>query len=151
MFAVMSMAMSPKDYYFIHYEDGKTLTQLEENANCIIVTHEPWLMTCLTCELFNTNNYFLANYDTALTDEYKSDKINSGDPLYLILDETHMDGNDRKLQILGAAVEDTRQYTKEYKSSDYIEHFKNVDIATKMEYAGTDAIFGRELKIYRLN
>lgn len=151
VFAVMSMAMSPKDYYFRHDEDGKTFDQLEENANCIIVMEEQWVLTCLTCELFNTNNYFLTDYDSAFKVDYNSDKIKTDDPLYLLLDDAYMDDNFRKFNILGAEVYDDRKYTIEYKSSDYLEYFKNLDISTKLEYVGMDAVFGREFKIYRLN
>ena len=151
VFSVLSMCMAPKDYYFHHKEEGTTLKDIEADSNCIIVTNEPWLLTCFTCEIFDAGNYFLADYESALKDEYNSDKINTDAPLYLILDVSSMDGNNKILSILGVNVIDDRNYTKEYYSDDYMNYFKNIDIATKADYVGVDEIFGRPFKIYRLN
>ena len=61
-----------------------------------------------------------------------------------------MDGN-KDLWMLGNKVNDERENIKEYKSEDYIEYFEKLDISTKTEYVGTDSVFGRIVKIYRLN
>ena len=61
-----------------------------------------------------------------------------------------MDGN-KDLWMLGNKVNDERKNIKEYKSEDYIEYFEKLDISTKTEYVGTDSVFGRMVKIYRLN
>ena len=61
-----------------------------------------------------------------------------------------MDGN-KDLWMLGNKVNDERENIKEYKSEDYIEYFEKLDISTKTEYVGTDSVFGRMVKIYRLN
>ena len=61
-----------------------------------------------------------------------------------------MDGN-KDLWMLGNKVNDERKNKKEYKSEDYIEYFEKLDISTKTEYVGTDSVFGRMVKIYRLN
>ena len=53
--------------------------------------------------------------------------------------------------MLGNKVNDERNNIKEYKSEDYIEYFEKLDISTKTEYVGTDSVFGRMVKIYRLN
>ena len=151
VFFGLSIALASDAYYFRHKEEGVTLTGIEDNANCIIVTNETWTLTCYTCELYNTQHYYIADYETALKDDYNSDIINNSDPLYLILDVSLMDGNDRKMSLFGTTVIDERKYTKEYKSSDYEEFFSKIDIADKAEYVGCDDVFGRVVKIYRLN
>lgn len=150
LFVVLSNVLYSDAYYFKHYEEGKTLTMLEKNANCIIVSSDAWLSTCYTCELYNTQNYYLTGYNSALKDCYDSDVIDLSDPLYLILDISNMDGN-KDLWMLGNKVNDERENIKEYKSEDYIEYFEKLDISTKTEYVGTDSVFGRMVKIYRLN
>ena len=62
-----------------------------------------------------------------------------------------MDGNDRMINLFGTTVFDDRKYTKDYKSSDYEGFFSNIDGADKAEYVGCDSVFGRDVKIYRLN
>lgn len=146
-FIILSNVLASKDYYFRHFEEGTTLTKIEDNANCIIVTSQAWLITCYTCELFNTQNYYVADYESSLTDCYESDKINANDPLYLILDISNMDGNGR---IIGDNIMDQRD-CKEYSSEEYLKYFEELDISSKVEYVGTDAVFGRAVKIYRLN
>lgn len=148
--AGLSMILGNKSYYFRHYENGQTLDMLESNANCIVVLEDTWVMTALTCELYNTQNYFLTSYVGAMKADYNGVTASS-DPLYLILDVSDMDGNGRLLDILGATVVDDREYTREFFSSDYEEFFKGLDISTKCEHTGTDAAFGRQLEIYRLN
>lgn len=61
-----------------------------------------------------------------------------------------MDGNG-DLWMLGNKVNDERKNIKEYKSEDYIEYFEKLDISTNTEYVGADSVFGRMVKIYRLN
>lgn len=151
VFIVLSIALASDAYYFKHQEEGVTLTKIENNANCIIVTNEPWTLTCYTCELYNTQHYYLADYESALKDNYNSDSVNKNDPLYLILDVSMMDGNDRMINLFGTTVFDDRKYTKDYKSSDYEEFFSGIDGADKAEYVGCDSVFGRDVKIYRLN
>lgn len=150
VFVVLSNALASKNYYFKHYEDGKTLTMLEDDSNCIIVSSGYWLLTCYTNELYNTQNYYIADYESALNDTYDSDIINSEDPLYLILDVSEMDKADN-INIMGQSVYIEKNQNKEYKSEDYLSYFESLDISDKVEYVGTDAVFGRTVKIYRLN
>ena len=133
-------------------EERKTLTQLENNANCIIVTEETWLMTCYTCEIYNTQNYYVTNYDKALQSDFKSDKINENDPLYLILDMTYLDGNSSIENIIGRDnVIDEREKEEKHTSSELIEYFKKLNITASVEKVGADAVFGRNVNIYKLN
>ena len=152
VFSVLSIILSRHPYFFKHYEEGKTLTQLENNANCIIVTEETWLMTCYTCEIYNTQNYYVTNYDKALQSDFKSDKINENDPLYLILDMTYLDGNSSIENIIGRDnVIDEREKGEKHTSSELIEYFKKLNITASVEKVGTDAVFGRNVNIYKLN
>lgn len=150
IFVILSNVLAPKDYYFKHYEDGKTLTMLESNANCIIVTSQMWLLTCYANELYNTQNYYVADYESALLDSYESENINNNDPLYLILDVSKMDGND-SLSIMGQVVTNENTDQKQYFSEEYLNYFKDISPSGKADYVGTDAVFGRIVKIYRLN
>lgn len=152
VFSVLSIILSSHPYFFKHYEEGKTLTQLENNANCIIVTEETWLMTCYTCEIYNTQNYYVTNYDKALQSDFKSDKINENDPLYLILDMTYLDGNSSIENIIGRDnVIDEREKEEKHTSSELIEYFKKLNITASVEKVGADAVFGRNVNIYKLN
>mgnify|MGYP006939717880 CR=1 FL=1 len=150
IFVILSNILAPKDYYFKHYEDGKTLTMLENNANCIIVTSQMWLFTCYANELYNTQNYYVSDYESTLLDTYESEYINNNDPLYLILDVSKMDGND-SLSFMGQVVINENLNQKQYFSEDYLDYFKDISPLRKVDYVGTDAVFGRMVKIYRLN
>ena len=149
-FIILSNLLAPKAYYFKHYADGKKLTELENNSNCIIITDEIWTLTCYTCELFDTQNYFATDYEGAFNDLYESEKINLNDPLYLILDVTEMDKKE-SMTYMGQSVIINNELMKKYKSDDYLSYFESLDISTKTEYVGTDSVFGRMVKIYRLN
>lgn len=152
VFSVLSIILSSHPYFFKHYEEGKTLTQLENNANCIIVTEETWLMTCYTCEIYNTQNYYVTNYDKALQSDFKSDKINENDPLYLILDMTYLDGNSSIGNIIGRDnVIDEREKEEKHTSSELVEYFEKLNITSSVEKVGTDVVFGRNVNIYKLN
>ena len=152
IFSMMSCILSPEAYYFKHEEEGVTLSQMENDANVIIVTNELWLLTCYTCELYNTNSFYVASYESALQDDFELDKINS--PIYVVLDVTYMDGNQNKMKIPGANVvelELTGQ-EKEYKSSDYINYIENNnETVSKIEMVGKDAVFGRNVNIYKIS
>ena len=150
VFIVLSACLSQKGFYFRHYEEGKTLTMLEDDANCIIVSSGYWLLTCYANELYNTQNYYIADYDSVLTDSFDSDSVNIKAPLYLILDVSEMDKGDNQY-VLGQKVDFEDKDKKEYKSQDYLSYFESLDITSKVEYVGTDAVFGRTVKIYSLN
>lgn len=152
VFSVLSIILSRHPYFFKHYEEGKTLTQLENNANCIIVTEETWLMTCYTCEIYNTQNYYVTNYDKALQSDFKSDKINENDPLYFILDMTYLDGNSSIGNLLGIdSVVDERNKEEEHTEKEFLEYFNKLEITNQIQKVGVDATFGRPVNIYRLN
>lgn len=151
VFAMLSYILSPQAYYFKHQEDGVTLTQLKEDANVIIVTNEEWLLTCYTCELYKTNSYYVANYESALTDDYNISNVNG--TVYLVIDVSGMDGNDEKVGVPGANIIDLKveKSGKQYKSEDYIAYFSKLDGVNTVDYIGSDAVFGRMVKIYKLN
>ena len=152
VFSVLSIILSSHPYFFKHYEEGKTLTQLENNANCIIVTEETWLMTCYTCEIYNTQNYYVTNYDKALQSDFKLDKINENDPLYLILDMTYLDGNSSIGNLLGVdSVIDERNKEEKHTEKEFMEYFEKLETTNTIQKVGVDAVFGRPVNIYRLN
>lgn len=152
VFSVLSIILSSHPYFFKHYEEGKTLTQLENNANCIIVTEETWLMTCYTCEIYNTQNYYVTNYDKALQSDFKSDKINENDPLYLILDMAYLDGNSSIGDLLEIdSVIDERNKEEEHTEKEFMEYFEKLETTNTIQKVGVDAVFGRPVNIYRLN
>lgn len=150
IFSLLSNILSPDAFYFIHTEEGTRLTDIGHDANVIIVTNSQWLITCYTCELYNTNSYYAADYESAMTDDYNLTQIDG--PVYLVLDVTRMDGNNDKVNVPGANAVDIKvvDKKKEYKSEDYIEYFKEQDGVSAVEYIGTDAVFGRPVKIYKI-
>ena len=61
-----------------------------------------------------------------------------------------MDGND-SLSFMGQVVINENLNQKQYFSEDYLDYFKDISPLRKVDYVGTDAVFGRMVKIYRLN
>lgn len=152
VFASLSVIMSPTAFFFKHDEMGKTLTQLENNSNCIVVLSETWLMTCITCEIYNTQNYFATSYTNAFNNNYNSDMIDKSQPLYLILDISRM-GDEHGLGMLleGVNVVSDKEKENSYDKEEYLEFFEHLEIANRCELVGTDEIFSRPIEIYRLN
>lgn len=150
VFSMLSNMLSSETYYFKHDEEGTILTDLGSDANVIIVNSSAWLLTCYPSELYNTYSYYATDYESALTDDYNLTQIEG--PVYLVLDVSKMDGNGDKIKALGINVVNNQSddNKKEYKSNDYIELFKKQDGVSSVEYIGTDAVFGRIVKIYKL-
>jgi hypothetical protein len=151
VFAVFSNLMSPKPYYYTHEETGVTLHDLEEDSNSIIVLSNYWLMTCLTCEMYDTGSYYLTDYDNALTQDCSSTEVDLSAPLYLIVDTSGMD-RDNAENFFGATIQwgdEIGEVT--INKQDYLDYYAGQGYSTKCELVGTDAIYGRPLEIYRLN
>ena len=51
-----------KAYFFEHEEEGVTFKDLGQDARCLIVFWNDWLITCFAPDLYNTDEYYATNY-----------------------------------------------------------------------------------------
>lgn len=65
---------------------------------------------------------------------------------------TYLDGNSSIENIIGRDnVIDEREKEEKHTSSELIEYFKKLNITASVEKVGADAVFGRNVNIYKLN
>ena len=136
-------------YYFRHEEEGKTLTQLEPDSCNVIVVNEDWLTVCFAPELYNTKEFYAANFETFKDDAVFKDADPSV-PHYLIVDQKFIleDGvtyEDKEKSFFYMAHKD-HIYTEE----DFLAFYKGLDEVEDIEYVGLDGFFGRTCKIYKV-
>ena len=128
-----------------------TIDAIESDSNCIVMLSSQFLLTCLTDKLSDTEHFYAATYHSALTDDYDADFDLNSKPLYLLLDVTTFENNGVSL---GGIQAPQIQFEADslYDKDEYIDFFKNLDIASNFELVGIDYnMYGRKVEIYRLN
>ena len=151
LFIVLSNLLAPHCYRMNYPHFGMAISDIESDANCIVMLSYHFLLTCLTDKLSNTEHFYAATYDTALSDDYSADFDLNNKPLYLLLDVTTFENGGLSL---GGISMSNIKYDMEsiYDKDEYIDFFKNLDIASNFELVGTDYnMYGRIVEIYRLN
>lgn len=154
IFSSLSIFLAEKPYYFEHEETGIKLTDIERDANCIVMLTSDWLLTCMTNEIGHTGQYFLTTYDEAFNTDYKLETLDESKPLYLLMDTSMMNYNpDHKVMFsfVEISFEEGTEIKIKYKKDEYLDFYKKLNGVTKMELVGTDEAFGRYIEVYRLN
>lgn len=151
-FAISSIILAEHIYYFNYPKEGVTLDSLGSDSNCIITIGDPWLLTCLTYNVGQTNQFFVTNYSYAKYIDYQIENIDLNEPLYLLMDTSVFDSS---LSLGGINLGDVtiqNDYSTALDKDEYIEFYKNLNFVTNFELVGTDySMFGRKIEIYRLN
>lgn len=138
-------------FFFKHAEEGVTFTKIEPSANTVIVMSEKWLLVCFPPDLYNIGRYYATKHDDYNKDETIFNDIDKTVPCYILADQryilpegtTYEDMEDDLLY----HVEKDLYYTEE----DFLAFYRNLEEVESVEYAGKDAAFGREYKIYRIH
>lgn len=151
LFIVLSNLLAPHCYRMNYPHAEMTIDAIESDSNCIVMLSSQFLLTCLTDKLSDTEHFYAATYHSALTDDYDADFDLNSKPLYLLLDVTTFENNDVSL---GGIQAPQIQFEADslYDKDEYIDFFKNLDIASNFELVGIDYnMYGRKVEIYRLN
>lgn len=151
LFIVLSNLLAPHCYRMNYPHAEMTIDAIESDSNCIVMLSSQFLLTCLTDKLSDTEHFYAATYHSALTDDYDADFDLNSKPLYLLLDVTTFENNGVSL---GGIQAPQIQFEADslYDKDEYIDFFKNLDIASNFELVGIDYnMYGRKVEIYRLN
>ncbi len=142
VFALWSNIVSNHVYYFDYPEEGVTFDDLEENANEILLLSAKWQMNSFMIELWDTGNYYLTDFRSFMNEEYNFEgKDNS--PLYLLVDQNFVLEDNENLP----EWKEDSIMKHEYEILDFFESKDGVDT---IKYVGTDWIFEKEIKIYKI-
>lgn len=151
LFIVLSNLLAPHCYRMNYPHAEMTIDAIESDSNCIVMLSSQFLLTCLTDKLSDTEHFYAATYHSALTDDYDADFDLNSKPLYLLLDVTTFENNGVSL---GGIQAPQIQFEADslYDKDEYIDFFKNLDIASNFELVGIDYnMYGRKVEIYSLN
>ena len=139
-----SNARNNKMYYFDYPSSGTTFDDIEQNADVIMLLSALWQLNSFTCEIGDTNQYFVTTFKTFEEENY--DLLSHSDnPLYLFVDQNYIYENDYVKSDLDDELNPLGKY--EYEVVDY---FNNLEGVSSVEYVGTDNIFAKTIKIYRI-
>ena len=138
-----------------HKTYGTNLDSIEKDANCILLFNEIWLMTCVTNELYDTNSFYATRYKDYKQDNY-NENIDTGKPLYLILDVEKVYNRETAEEIYGNVDFDNTSpsdclLVNFDQKSEILNYYRNLSISSKLTFVGTDVLFNRMIEIYRLN
>lgn len=148
--------MTSRAYFFEHHEEGTTLADLGEDANCICLLRYAWLVTCLTSEIYETDRFYIT---TPLSYQY-SDYEKEGElkePLYLIIDQGFLKEYYRLFgdnELKEDTVIDYDEYLAKqnsYNDTEILAYFYSLDFVNRITYIGCDEISSREINIYRID
>mgnify|MGYP000000633360 CR=1 FL=1 len=150
-FIILSNILAPHCYRMNYPHSGMSLDDIESNSNFIVMLSSPFLLTCLTDKLGDTQHFYATTYKSALSDNYSADFDLGKSPLYLLLDITTFENNGVSLGGINAPKIEFEAESL-YDKDEYINFFKNLNIASNFELVGTDYnMYGRKVEIYRLN
>lgn len=145
------------DYFSLKNEKtGVTFDDIEKDANCIICLTEIWVLTNATIELYDTNSFYATQINTCIQDNYDIG-LDTGKPLYLILDATNLTDyeSDEDIDTSGNMIQyiNERDQAAVYSNhkKEILDYYENLSISTKLELVGTDYLYDRYIEIYRLN
>lgn len=151
LFIVLSYLLAPHCYRMNYPHFGMAIDDIESDSNCIVMLSLPFLLTCLTDKLGDTQHFYATTYNSALFDDYSADFDLQSKPLYLLLDVTTFENNGVSL---GGINTPEIEFESEslYDKDKYLDFFKSLDISSRFELVGTDYnMYGRKVEIYRLN
>ncbi len=143
IFAVWSNVVSNHVYYFNYPQEGFTFDDLEEDSNIILLLSAKWQLNSFTIELWDTGKYYATDFRTFMDDEYKLNKLDDG-PLYLLVDQNYVLEDDEEIP----EWKENSIMKHEYEILDF---YKSLDGVDNITYLGTDGIFGKDIKIYRID
>ena len=153
IFAFISQIFNNQPYLMLHDEKGISLDKIETDANCYILLKSKWNIVSFTNELYNTNSYYLVDYDEYENEKDCFDEIDQNAPLYFIMDCSYIITDEIKKEM----EEDPDSLYKNVYSEhmiyedDVINHYESLNNVEKLELVGEDCIFDRPIKIYKIH
>ncbi|MGN0480444.1 MAG: hypothetical protein ACI4EV_02630 [Lachnospiraceae bacterium] len=154
-FTILNNALSNRTFFIESSQSGLKITEIEDNANVIVVMDDIVRMTSICAKLNHVDNYYYVTYDTALENNYEmTDNMDKDAPLYLLVDEEKMVVlSDLKFETELDEENFWNMYNNKmyYDKEKYLEYFEALPMVSKVEYVGFDVMFGRGISIYRLN
>lgn len=138
-------------YLFDHYEEGVTLSDLEADANCVIIAISDWIVTSFAAELYNNDegSFYPTNY-MEYQNEDVFDSIDKSKPMYLIVDQSFILNESISLEEI-SEDETLNKFYKDYcHESDVINFYSNLQGVSNIEYVGADCVALRLFKIYKV-
>ena len=138
-----------RDYFFEKTTEGKTLAQLEENANSVIILSQNWLLVCFAPEMYHTKSYYATNFSDFQKNPEEMNDFNVEEPYYLIVDDSHIMSDD----VLREVVESDPMFKNWADTVFYEQELLNIyrnNVGIKdLIYVGSDQLMGRNFRIYQ--
>ncbi len=142
IFVIWSNIVSNHVYYFDYPSEGFTFDNIEKDADVILLLSARWQLNSFTIELWDTDKYYATDFRRFMDDEYSLEKT-SGKPVYLLIDQNYVLRNDEELP----EWKEDSIMKHEYEILDF---YKGLDGVENITYLGMDGIFGKEIKIYKV-
>ena len=144
IFAALTMINYDGAYFFSFDDDEAALDRIESDADCIVLLKDYWIMTCATCELYDTDMFYMTSREEFEQDNYDVG-IPGDSPVYLIMDVADEFVSDDEEEVAamglaGALIDKDR----------YLDYYRSLDISDRWEYIGTDYLHSRREEVYRL-
>ncbi len=141
---IWSNARNNKVYYFDYPSFGTTFDDLEEDADVVLLLSALWQLNSFTCEIGDTNQYFTTTFKTFESEEYDL-KMHRDNPIYLFVDQNYILPDDYERTELDKEIDPLGKY-----ESEVVDYYESLNGVCSVEYVGTDYIFAKEIKIYRI-
>lgn len=140
-------------YLFLHEEEGITFGEIDKQADAreIIVfwDKDAWILACMAPELYHTDQYYATTYSKFQNEEVFKD-IDTTKPYYLLVDQAYILPEGVTYEDIKGTIMEAEAGDLVFSEEDFLAFYNNLDCIDHVEYAGKDAAFGRNYKIYRL-
>ena len=142
--AALSLILADNAFFMTFERKGVRFEDIEDNADCIIIVEDKWLLTLFTGELYNTHSFYALERKDYKRDNY--DELESdGGPVYLFFDVSKECLSKDESDILMAKASGGM-----LNKNEILEYYKNLPISTGCELVGQEYIHDRKVEIYRL-
>lgn len=143
--ALFSLFLSDNAFFMEFDRKGLSFDDIEEDANCIILVEDLWVLTAFTNELYDTNSFYAIRRPDYVQDNYE-DLKDSDKPLYLFIDVSRECKSDDEADVILA-----RDVGMMVNKDEILDYYKDLSISSMCELVGIEYVHSREIEIYRLN
>ena len=147
-----SQVLTSQSYLMMHNEEGITLHDLEDDANCLITLSTDWLIICFAPEIHNTNSYYFVNYIDYVMDENCFEGIDHNAPAYLLMDRS-MVLTKEQMEIMKEDKESVFNIflnDSAILDEDVLNFYSSQKGVKCIESVGMDYVFCRPIEIYKI-
>lgn len=156
VFNLLTYIFVPSIYLFDKPSDTVSAAETIKDSNCIFISSEYWLITCMAEKFINCENIFCSNIDILKEENIlKLSMLESEQPTYILVSDTFFkDENadeDKESTILNAMPHMHTDNEESITEKEFEEKIKSLKITNEFTYIGYDLIFSRSFYIYKIS